>query len=172
MTDKCSQSPTAAGRETLCPIINDTKNTMTYQQNISYFRIFYSDFIVTTFSLLLFMVFGTMGSIIVTGSREEGMVYGLIGGLALGLITFYYLRGQFNFIWTAMQLIINAGMTVGQFLGVSYLLNDTGIAEISYGYVLIFISVPTLISINKQLLDSLTKKLKAEKRTKEPIRIL
>lgn len=145
---------------------------MTTQQNISYFRTFYSDFIVTTFSLLLLMVVGTIGSIVVTGSREEGMVYGLIGGLALGLITFYYLRGQFNFIWTVLQLTINAGLTVGEFLGVSYLLKDTGIAEISYGYVLIFISVPTLISINKQLLDSLTKKLNAERRVKQPFQIL
>jgi hypothetical protein len=69
-------------------------------------------------------------------------------------------------------LTINAGLTVGEFLGVSYLLKDTGIAEISYGYVLIFISVPTLISINKQLLDSLTKKLNAERRVKQPFQIL
>jgi hypothetical protein len=118
------------------------------------------------------MVVGTISSIVVTGSREEGMVYGLIGGLVLGLITFYYLRGQFNLIWTVLQLTINAGLTVGEFLGVSYLLKDTGIAEISYGYVLIFISVPTLISINKQLLDSLTKKLNAERRLKQPFQIL
>lgn len=145
---------------------------MTTQQNTSYFRTFYSDFIVTTFSLLLLMVVGTIGSIIVTGSREEGMVYGLIGGLALGLIAFYYIRGQFNFIWTLLQLTINAALTVGEFLGVSYLLNDTGISEISYGYVLIFISVPTLISINKQVLDNLTKKLNAEAREKQPFQIL
>jgi len=104
--------------------------------------------------------------------RRSSSIGGARGGLALGLITFYYLRGQFNFIWTVLQLTINAGLTVGEFLGVSYLLKDTGIAEISYGYVLIFISVPTLISINKQLLDSLTKKLNVEKRVKQPIQIL
>lgn len=145
---------------------------MTTQQNIPYFRIFYNDFIVTIFSLLLLMIVGTIGSIIVTGSREEGMGFGLIGGLAMGLIVFYILRGQYNFIWTILQLTINAGLTVGEFLGVDYLLKDTGISEISYGYVLVFISVPTLISINKQLLDGLTKKLNAEKRLKQPIQIL
>lgn len=144
---------------------------MTRQHN-SYFRTFYSDFIVTTFSLLILLVIGTIGSIIMTGSREEGMVYGLIGGLVLGLIAFYYLRGQFNFFWTVLQLTINAGLTAGEFFGVSYLLRDTGISEISYGYVLIFISIPALISINKQLLDSLTKKLNGGKRVKEAIRIL
>ncbi len=154
------------------PNYKDDQNIMTTQHKISYFRTFYSDFIVTTFSLLLLMVVGTIGSIIVTGSREEGMAYGLIGGLGLGLIAFYYLRGQFNFIWTVLQLTINAGLTVGEFLGVSYLLKDTGVSEISYGYVLIFISVPTLISINKQLLDILTKKLNAEKRVKQPMQIL
>lgn len=145
---------------------------MTTEQNISYFRTFYSDFIVTTFSLLLLMVVGTIGSIIVTGSREEGMVYGLLGGLALGLIVFYYLYGQFKLIWTVLQVTVNAGLTAGEFLGVSYLLKDTGISEISYGYVLIFISVPTLISINKQLLDNLTKKLNADRREKKPFQIL
>ena len=145
---------------------------MTTQQQNSYFRTFYSDFIVTTFSLLLLLAVGTIGSIIVTGSREEGMVYGLAAGLVLGLIAFYYFRGQFNFIWTALQLTINAGLTIGEFLGVSHLLKDTGISEISYGYVLIFISVPTLISINKQLLDNLTRRFNGQKREKQPIQIL
>ena len=145
---------------------------MTTQQNISFFRTFYNDFIVTTFSLLLLMVVVTIGLIIVTGSREEGMVCGLIGGLALGLIAFYYLRGQFNFLWTVLQLTINAGLTIGEFLSVSNLLKDTRISEISYGYVLIFISVPTLVSINKQLLDNLMKKLNAKRRVKQPIQIL
>lgn len=145
---------------------------MTTQHNTSNFKTFYIDFIVLTFSLILLLVVVTIGSIIVTGSREEGMVYGLIGGFALGLILFYYLRGQFNFFWTVLQWTINAGLTVGEFLGVSYLLKDTGISDISYGYVLIFISVPTLISINKQLLDKLSENLNVAKRLRKPFRIL
>ncbi len=58
---------------TLGAIINDDQNVMTTQQNISYFKTFYSDFFVTTFSLLLLMVVGTIGSIVLTGSREEGI---------------------------------------------------------------------------------------------------
>ena len=144
---------------------------MTTSRHISYFRTFYGDLMVTTISLLILIVVGTIGSIVVTGRREEGMVYGLIAGFALGLIAFYFLRGQYSFIWTAMQLIINAGLTVGQFIGLSNLLKNTGIAEISYGYVFIFLSVPTLMSINKQVLDRLTQKLNGAKRVKQPLRI-
>jgi hypothetical protein len=118
------------------------------------------------------MLVWTIGSIIVTGSREEGMSYGLIIGLASGFKAFYYVRGQFNFIWTFLQLIINSGLTVVEFFGVYYLLKNTGISEISYGYLLIFISLPALASINKQTLDYFAKKLNAESRIKQPMKNL
>lgn len=131
------------------------------RQNTSYIKTFNIDFIVAAFSLLIFLVVGTICSIAVTGE----IVYGLNGALALGLIAVYYLRGQFNFIWTILQLIINAGLT---FLCASYLLKDTGIIKIPYGFWLTFILVSTLISLNKQLLDNLTQKLNAQKREKQP----
>ena len=140
-------------------------------QNISYFRIFCNDFIAAFFLLLLFVMAGTMVSAIITGDRITGMVYGFTGGIILGFIVFYYFRGYFNFLWTVLQLAINAGLTVGEFSVVSYLLSDTTIAKISYGFVLVFISIPTLISINKQLLDNLTKKLNAKRRIKQPLQI-
>jgi hypothetical protein len=145
---------------------------MTDNNDKSFFNIFYSDFIVIIFSFLAFLVITTVISITVIGSREEGMASGLIIGLALGLGTFYYLRGQFNFILTVVQAIINAGLTIAEFLGVAFLLKDTEIAEISYGYLLIFISVPALISVNKQILDYLTSKINGQKRDKEPMNIL
>ena len=154
------------------PNYNDDQNVMTSRQNISYLKTFYSDFIVISFSLLLLIVVVTIGSIVVTGDTIVGMIYGPIGGLAMGLFTFYYLRGQFNFIWSFLQLIANTGLTVGEFLGASYLLIDNGVVKISFSYFLIFISVPTFIAINKQLLDSLTKKLNAERRLKQPLQIL
>ena len=147
--------------------MNNDKNTKN-----SCFRMFYFDFIVATFSMLVFMLVWTIGSIIVTGSREEGMSYGLIIGLASGFKAFYYVRGQFNFIWTFLQLIINSGLTVVEFFGVYYLLKNTGISEISYGYLLIFISLPALASINKQTLDYFAKKLNAESRIKQPMKNL
>lgn len=153
-------------------IIKDDKNVVGTKQTDSYFKTFYSDFIVITFSILILLAIGTMVLISFTGSREDGLVYGLFCGLGLGLIIFYYLRGQFNFICTIIQLTINAALSVVEFLGISFLLKHTRISELSYGYVLIFISVPTLISLNKQLLDSLAKKLNAQKREKQPLQIL
>jgi hypothetical protein len=103
----------------------------------------------------LLIVISTFCSIIVTGSREEGMVYGLIGGFIMGLIFFYYLRAKFRFWTAALQLTINAVVSIGEFLVIRNFTDDMEISRLSYGYVLVFISLPTLISINKQLLDNL-----------------
>lgn len=144
---------------------------MPFNQN-SRFNIFYSDLIVIIFSFLGSLFVSTIVLISSTGSREEGMGYGVIAGFAFGLGVFYYLRGRFNFTWTLVQLIANAGLSIGEFFGISFLVRDTGIEKISYGYVLIFLFIPAVVSINKQALDAMMEKVGADKRSKKPFEVL
>ena len=104
----------------------------------------------------------------ITGSREEGMVFGLISGFILGLTTFYYYKGKFSLLITGLQLIINGCLSVGGFLLISNFTENMEISRLSYGYVLIYVSLPTLISINKQLLDKLSKILAIKERIRKP----
>jgi hypothetical protein len=125
-------------------------------------KTFMTDFFTVTlvFTVLLFAM--TILSIVVIGSREEGMGFGVIIGFVAGLAVFYYFRGHFNLRWTIGQVIVNAGLTIGEFYLVSDLFDGSSISELSYGYVLIIISVPTLISLNRQLIDFLTAKVNGE----------
>ncbi|OYU84039.1 MAG: hypothetical protein CFE24_08370 [Flavobacterium sp. BFFFF2] len=108
----------------------------------------------------------TIIAIIVTGSREVGMVYGVLVGFGLGLIVFYLLRGQFSFAWTILQLIFNTLITALLFYGALIIYQNMDRTDVLSDYVLVFISVPFLISINKQLLDILTVKLIGGNRVK------
>lgn len=128
--------------------------------------------IVIVFSFLGSLFISTIALISSTGSREEGMGYGVVAGFVLGLSIFYYFRGLFHFTWTIAQLILNGVLSTAMFFGVTFLVNDTGIEKISYGYVIIFLFIPALISMNKQILDSIVTKLGAGKRTKKPMQIL
>jgi hypothetical protein len=132
--------------------------------NKSTIRLFLTDFATVALSFLIFLAIMTITSIVVIGSREEGMGFGLIIGFVAGLATFYYFRGQFNLIWTILQIIVNGILTIGELFGVWWLLEGTTISEISYGYLLILISIPSLISINKQIIDHLTIQMNGQKR--------
>jgi hypothetical protein len=89
----------------------------------------------------------------------------------LGVVTFYYFRGQFSLLLSTIQAILNVALTVLQFLGLDLLLGDSDLSKIAYGYVFIVIFIPTLLAINKQLLDYLTTKVNGQKRNKKPIEI-
>lgn len=138
-------------------------------RNILNLRAFISDFIVIVFSLIILIMIVSILVIMLVGSRESGMSYGLIVGVILGFLTFYYFRGEFTFKFTVLQLIINVGLTYGEILCIFYLLSKTGSAENSYGYFFLIFSLPIFICINKQLIDNLTIKITTEKRIKQPI---
>ena len=144
---------------------------MTKHSIILSIRTLCNDVIFSVFSLFLLTAISTSASIMVTGSREEGMAYGLICGFFLGLMIFYYLRAKFSAITTVLQIIINAGLSFGEFFVISHLTENMKISKLSYGYILIFISVPIFLSLNKQLLDNLAKIVPMKLREKQPVQI-
>jgi len=115
-----------------------------------------------SFPILLFGL--TTLSIIVTGRREDGMGFGAILGFAAGLVLFYCIRGQFSWSWTIAQIIVNAGLTMGELYITGKTFEGAPIAEASYGLILILISVPIFVSVNRQLLDFLAILLKGQRR--------
>jgi len=125
------------------------------------------DFLTVALTFTVLLVVITILSITVIGSREEGMGFGVIIGFAAGLGVFYYLRGQFNLSWTLGQITANAVLTIGEFYLFSSILDGSAISELSYGYLLIIVSAPALISVNRQLIDSLTIQLNGRRRIKE-----
>ncbi|WP_167517097.1 hypothetical protein [Hydrotalea flava] len=132
---------------------------------------FYNDIIVITFSLLFFIVTTTIISMMLSGSRIDGMFKGIYFGLGLSMATFYYLRGQFKILTTIIQALLNTALTVLTFFGMDYLIGDNETSKIAYGYVYILISIPLFITTYKQILDNFATKLNADKRAKEPVNL-
>jgi hypothetical protein len=131
------------------------------------FKTFIKDFFTIALSFPLFVFFLTAITIMAIGRREDGMGLGLIFGFAAGLGLFYCLCGRFTAIWTIAQVIVNAGLTTGEFYIVAKILEGTSIAEASYGLILILLSVPFLVSINRQVLDFFILTLNGQQRRKE-----
>ena len=133
---------------------------------------FYNDIIVISFSLLFFIVTTTIISMIISGSRLDGMFKGLCFGFGLSMTTFYYLRGQLKIWTTIIQAVVNSAFTVFTFLGLDYLIDNTETTTVAFGYVKILISIPIFISTFKQILDRFALILNAVKREKKPINLI
>jgi hypothetical protein len=56
------------------------------------------------------------------------------------------------------------GLSSAAIFGIVLLFENSAIIEKSYGYPFIVISVPAVISINKQIIDNLTELLKGQRR--------
>lgn len=140
-------------------------------------RNFYTDLIVIFFSILSMSIVLTILTIIVikliTSSDEgEDLAVGLLLGLGIGLLFFYYLRGKFNFAWSIAQTILNIGLTVLEILFVSFLVDEIKITKMSFIILLIIIGVPSVIAFNKQLFDLLATKMNAKIRAKTPVDLI
>src|SRR5690242_16339754 len=133
---------------------------MTKQSENSSLRLFLIDFMVIALLFVVFLFLMTVVSIMITGSREDGMGIGVVIGFISGLSVFYYFRGRFNFIWSLMQVLVNMVLSSAAIFGIVLLFKNSAVIDTSYGYPFIAISVPAVISINKKIIDNLTELLK------------
>lgn len=132
---------------------------------------FYNDFVIVALTLLLFIVVTAIISMMLNGSKVDGIANGIYWGLSLGLISFYYLRRQFSILITIVQTILNTILTILQFYILDIIFGDLILVYGTFGDFFIAILVPVLLAINKQLLDYLANKINAQKSNKKPIEI-
>jgi hypothetical protein len=129
----------------------------------SFIKLFYDYFAI--FSLLLISLgLMTVISIVVSGSREDGMAFGLMIGFLVALAAFYYFRGGFNKTWTFVQIGGNALLTIGEVAILTLFLLSYQVDAISSQYLAIVIVFPGLIVMNKLILDYLVSLMGGEER--------
>lgn len=141
------------------------KEPFTFRQFI---RDFYSDFIVLTFSLLLFTILAMVISSSFTNSRIDGVFGGFSFGIFFSAVSFYLFRGHFNFLWTTVQLTIHLTLSVLLFLAIEFILENIHEFNIPFKALIAGIILLTIICIMKQVLDNVGNSLGLKKRIKKP----
>ncbi len=124
------------------------------------------DFLTATFFLLAFIFTFVLLSVAFSGDRESGVEYGIIIGIGMALIFFYFLRGVFALKISVIQLILNAAMSSLEYYGVILFFEKIVLSDLPIGMAILLISFPFFIVINKLILDAVTFKLDGQKRKK------
>lgn len=128
------------------------------------FKEFFFDLVIAAM-IFLFMVIGSVPvSIIVSGSRGEGAFFGFFIGMGITLILFYVLRTQFGPRWTAVQVVVNMGLTILEFIGFVFLIRDIDFFDRFNELVVLIVPVPILIALNKAFLEHMLVKRKVKKK--------
>jgi hypothetical protein len=166
LTDGAPKVPSSARYKTL-PITIKTfmKEPFTFKQFV---RDFYSDFIVLTFSLLLFTILAMVISSSFTNSRIDGAYGGFSLGIFFSAVSFYFFRGHFNFLWTTVQLTIHLTLSVLLFLALEFILENVRAFNIPFQALIAGVILLTIICIIKQVMDNVGTSLGLKRRIKKP----
>jgi len=125
------------------------------------------DFLIATFSLFAFIFTFVLLSVAFSGDKESGVEFGIIIGVGMTLIFFYYVRGEFVFRISSLHIILNAALSGLEYYSVTLFFDKMVKSDIPYGMILLLITIPICIVINKLMLDTISKKTKGEKREKK-----
>jgi len=141
---------------------------MNHKSINSFFRSFFSDLIVVIVTLLTLISLSIAVSEIIVNNRDEGIGVGIVIGFGLGIFALYGLMGRFNFVWTMIQAILNIVITFAEYWVIIRLFRSVLIFHTDIGVMLyIIILTTTIISLNKQLLDSFAIKTAFKGKKKE-----